>query len=154
MNEAFYKQNAGAYLIELPELKAGAAFAILYERVIEQFIEKGVELDLDNALVCMTLKEMEVMADKHPELETLVFNLMNICPAFHGFYDDVEGVNRKKMYQHCLIAVFENYFAAVIDNNDPGYIVERLLNFGSNSIWEHLQVPPTTIKNGMGDRRS
>eukprot|EP00984_Skeletonema_dohrnii_P022396 scaffold11527_cov105-Skeletonema_dohrnii-CCMP3373.AAC.9 len=135
----------GVYLILLGnKKKVGAAFSkskCFYGRIMEQFDEVEQELEDDNAFVCLTLAEMLQLSNENSNLKEKVMALMEICPAFSGFYDDIEGQNRDKLFEHCLIAVFESYFAFVVRDNDPGYIAERLLKFGSDVIWSYLKMP-------------
>lgn len=96
----------------------------------------------------MSLEEMQGLVDFDPQLKELLSDLMKICPAFIGYYNDDAGKHKQKLFDHLLIAVFETYFAFAIDGNDPGYIAERLLNFGSDLIWEYIRAasPQLNVK--------
>ena len=144
-NEQLWKRT-GSYLILLGNRKkVGAAFSEseggFQRRIMDQFDEEVQQLEDDNAFVIMTLDEMLELTKEYPALKEIVVELMGICPAFSGFYDDTGGQHRKKLFEHCLIAVFEAYFAFVIDGSEPGYIAERILNFGSEDIWRYLTSP-------------
>jgi hypothetical protein len=142
--------ETGSYFMHLGNRKkVGAAFSEseggFYVRITDQFDEKGQELNDDNAFVLMTLDDMMKLSEGYPELKKMVMELMQICPAFSGYYDDEGGQHREKLFEHCLIAVFETYFAFVIDGSDPGYIAERILNFGSEDIWRYLTSPSIVL---------
>ncbi len=145
LNEQLWNET-GSYLIFLGNRKkVGAAFSEseggLYSRIMDQFDEEEQQLEDGNAFVCMTFDKMLELAEQYSELKKIVMELMGICPAFCGFYDDKEGQHREKLFKHCLIAVFESYFAFVIEGSDPGFIAERILNLGSGAIWRYLKMP-------------
>ncbi len=145
LNKELWNKTGSYFFLLGDRKKVGAAFSEseggFYVRIMDQFDEEEQELKDDNAFVLMTLDDMMKLAGGYSELEKEVVELMQICPAFIGFYDDTEGQHRKKLFEHFLIAVFETYFAFVIDGTDPGYIAERILNLGSEAIWRYLTPP-------------